>query len=51
MVVVRPWKFCSQTTISCAPAGTPFTYWPHLRAALMAVSTASAPVFMGRAFW
>ena len=27
--------------------GTPLTSYPHLRAALMAVSTASAPVFIG----
>ncbi len=28
-------------------AGTPFTSYAHRRAALMALSTASAPVFMG----
>jgi hypothetical protein len=46
-VVVRPWKLSSATTIVASPSGTPFTSWPHLRAILIAVSTASAPVFIG----
>ena len=50
MVVVRPWKLFSQTMISAFPSGTPFTLYPHFRTILMAVSTASAPVFIGSAF-
>ena len=49
MVVVRPWKLSVATMISASPAGTPLTWYPHFRAALIAVSTASAPVFIGRA--
>ena len=30
-----------------ALGGTPLTSWPHLRATLMPLSTASAPLFMG----
>ena len=47
IVVVRPWKLPSATMIVARSAGTPLTSYPHLRAALMAVSTASAPVFIG----
>ncbi len=49
MVVVRPWKLLSKTMISAASGGVPLTSRAHLRAALMAVSTASAPVFIGSA--
>ena len=45
--IVRPAKLPSQAMISAWPSGTPFTSWAHLRAALSAVSTASAPVFIG----
>ncbi len=48
MVVVRPWKLSAATTIVARSAGTPFTSYAHLRATLMALSTASAPVFIGR---
>jgi len=47
IVVVRPWKFPSKATITASPSGTPLTSYPHLRAVLIAVSTASAPVFIG----
>ena len=48
--IVRPWKLLRQTMISALiPAGMPFTVSPHLRAALSAVSTASAPEFMSNA--
>ncbi len=47
MVVVRPWKLSAQTMISAWSLAMPLTFSPHLRAALMAVSTASAPEFMG----
>ena len=47
MVVVRPWKLLCATTILPAPAGTPLTSVPHLRATLMPLSTASAPLFIG----
>jgi hypothetical protein len=47
IVVVRPWKLPAATTICARPAGTPFTWWPQRRATLIAVSTASAPVFIG----
>ena len=47
MVVVRPWKLFSATTMLAWPAGTPLTSVPHLRATLMPLSTASAPVFIG----
>ena len=47
MVTVRPWKLPSQTMISAWSAATPLTVYPHLRAILIAVSTASAPEFMG----
>ena len=47
IVVVRPWKLPSATMIVARPAGVPLTSYPHLRAVLIAVSTASAPVFMG----
>src|SRR6266571_6398477 len=47
IVVVRPWKLPSKATMTAWPAGTPLTSYPHLRAVLIAVSTASAPVFIG----
>ena len=47
MVVVLPWKLLLQTTIWACPSGIPFTVCPHLRVIFMAVSTPSAPVFMG----
>ena len=50
MVVVRPWKLSAQTMISALSFVMPLTFSPHLRAALMAVSTASAPEFMGSTF-
>jgi hypothetical protein len=46
--IVRPWKLPDMTTTFARPSGTPFTSWPHLRAIFRAVSTASAPVFIGR---
>jgi hypothetical protein len=45
MVVVRPAKLPAQTMISARSSATPLTLYAHLRAALIAVSTASAPVF------
>ena len=47
IVVVRPWKLPSKATMTASPSGTPLTSYPHLRAVLIAVSTASAPVFIG----
>ena len=47
MVVVRPWKLPSIATIVAWFSGTPLTRYPHLRATLIAVSTASAPEFIG----
>ena len=47
IVVVRPWKLLRATMIVPCPAGTPLTSAPHLRATLMALSTASAPLFIG----
>ena len=47
IVVVRPWKFPSNTTMTASSCGTPRVTYPHLRATLIAVSTASAPVFIG----
>src|SRR6266516_2794942 len=47
IVVVRPWKLPSKATMTASSAGTPLTSYPHLRAVLIAVSTASAPVFIG----
>lgn len=46
-VVVRPWKLLPATTIFARPSGTPLTRYPHFRAVFTAVSTASAPVFIG----
>ena len=40
-VVVAPPRYCA------SPAGTPLTSVPHLRATLMPLSTASAPLFIG----
>ena len=48
MLIVRPWKLLSATTMFAAmAAGTPLTSAPHLRATLRPLSTASAPVFIG----
>ena len=47
MVVVRPWKLLCATMMLLWPAGTPLTSVPHLRATLMPLSTASAPLFIG----
>ena len=47
IVVVRPWKLLRATTIVPLSAGTPLISWPHLRATLMPLSTASAPLFIG----
>ena len=47
IVVVRPWKFPLATTMTARPSGTPLTSYPHLRAILIPVSTASAPVLTG----
>jgi len=47
IVVVRPWNEFAATTMFARSSGMCLTRYPHLRAALMAVSTASAPVFMG----
>ena len=46
-VVVRPWKFPANVRISALPSGIPLTLYPHFREALIAVSTASAPEFIG----
>ena len=49
MVLVRPWKLPRATRISAWPSAMPLTRWPQRRAHLIAVSTASAPVFIGSA--
>jgi hypothetical protein len=46
---VRPWKLPSAATSSPPPSGIPRRSWPWRRIAFTAVSTASAPVFMGSA--
>ena len=46
MVVVLPWKFPSATIISALFSDIPLVKYPHLLAAFIAVSTASAPVFI-----
>ena len=48
MVVVLPWKLLAQTIILASFSGMPFFSYPHLRASFKAVSSASAPVFIGR---
>lgn len=45
--IVRPWKLSATLRTTAFPSGTPFFSYAHFRASLMAVSTASAPVFMG----
>ena len=47
IVIVRPWKLPSHAMIAARPSGMPLILWPHLRAALIAVSTASAPPLAG----
>ena len=49
IVIVRPWKFPPATTTFARSGATPLTSYPHLRAVLIAVSTASAPEFMSSA--
>jgi hypothetical protein len=46
--MVRPWKLPAALKTIARPSGTPFFSYAHLRASLMPVSTASAPVFIGR---
>src|SRR5690606_34482222 len=48
-VIVRPWKFPLHAMISALFSSTPLTSYAQRRAALKAVSTASAPVFIGNA--
>ncbi len=45
--MVRPWKLPLATMMLARSAATPLTSTPHLRATLTALSTASAPVFIG----
>ena len=47
MVIERPWKLLRHTITSARSAGTPLTLYAHLRTALSAVSTASAPPLDG----
>ena len=47
MPIVRPWKLPSTLSTLALPSAMPFFSYPHLRASLIAVSTASAPVFIG----
>ena len=47
MVSVRPWKLPPAVMICARFSGTPFTRYAHLRATLIADSTASAPEFIG----
>ena len=47
-MTVRPWKLPPATTMFARSGATPFTSYPHRRATLIAVSTASAPVFIVR---
>src|SRR5665648_843871 len=48
IVMVRPWKLPSQTTICASFLGILFTLYPHFRISLRAVSSASAPEFIGK---
>lgn len=43
-----PWKLPSTLTTLAIPSLIPFFIYPHFLANLMAVSTASTPVFIGR---
>jgi len=43
---VRPWKLSAADRTMALSFSTPLTLYAHLRATLMAVSTASAPVFI-----
>ena len=47
MVSVRPWKLPPAVMICARFSGTPLTRYDHLRATLIADSTASAPEFIG----
>ena len=47
MVIVRPWKLPPATMMVALSAGTPLTSYPHLRAIFSALSTPSAPLFIG----
>ena len=49
IVVVRPWKLLPKARISALPDSVPLRVYAHFRASLIAVSTASAPVFIGKA--
>jgi len=48
IVVVRPWKLPPMTMIVPQSSGRPLVRLPHRRVTLIAVSTASAPEFIGR---
>lgn len=43
---MRPWKLFSAERTIALSFSTPLTLYAHLRATLIAVSTASAPVFI-----
>ena len=43
---MRPWKLSAADRTMALSFSTPLTLYAHLRATLMAVSTASAPVFI-----
>ena len=45
---VLPWKLPAALKTMAWPSATPFFWYAHLRASFSAVSTASAPVFMGK---
>ena len=47
-VTVLPWKLSATLNTMASFCGTPLTLYAHFRATLTAVSTASAPVFIGR---
>ena len=49
IVIERPWKLPLHTITSARSCGMPLTLWPHLRTALSAVSTDSAPPEAGSA--
>ena len=47
--IVRPWKLFLNTMISAAFGAMPLIEYPQRRASLIAVSTASTPVLVGKA--
>src|SRR5690625_217080 len=49
--IVLPWKLSTQAMISAWSSCTPLTSYAQRLAVLIAVSTASAPVFIGRAIF